>query len=396
MNYSKEHIIKKHKELVSTGRKFSTKVLVNIFRLLMLAILLAGAVGVSVGFGAVTGILEGTPEATEISIAPSGVSTTVYDCDGNVIEKLVGSGSNRIPVSIDQIPEHLKYAFVDIEDERFYSHNGIDVKGILRAASSVLQGDMQGASTITQQLLKNNVFINGGFENSMGELVKRKLQEQYLALELEKIQSKNVILENYLNTINLGSGSYGVQAAAKRYFDKDVSELTISESAVISSITQNPNGSKGYNPIHHPENNQRRRAKVLENMLKNGHLTQEEYDIAVADTEDVYKRIQVVNNQVEEDNSPYTYFVDELISQVLADLQEQKGYTYEQASSLLYSGGLSIYATQDSEIQAICDEETSNPDNYPGKIYYSFDWRWSVQSRWKCRAFIKCGFNLLQ
>ena len=150
---------------------------------------------------------------------------------------------------------------IDIEDERFETHNGIDIKGIFRAAyQTLLAGDVQGASTITQQLLKNNVFEDGGFESSKGALIKRKVQEIYLALQLEENLSKDVILENYLNTINLGSGCYGVQAAAQRYFNKDVSELTVSESAVIAAITQNPTG---YNPIYNAESNAKRRKHIL-------------------------------------------------------------------------------------------------------------------------------------
>ncbi len=378
MDYSKDGIIKKHKALVSTGKRLSTKLVINLFRLLVLAIVLVGAVGVSTGLGLLSGIIAETPEVEEISIAPSGVSTTIYDSTGAEIEKLVASGANRIPVSLDQVPLCLQYAFVDIEDERFFQHNGIDAKGILRAAYQLVSsGDKQGASTITQQLLKNNVFVNGGNEQNMGELLKRKLQEQYLAVELEKVQSKSVILENYLNTINLGSGCYGVQAAAHRYFNKDVSEINISESAVIAAITQNPNGSKGYNPILHPENNAKRREKVLKNMLKHEHITQEEYDAAMADN--VYDRIQTVSVETGDDNTPYSYFVDELISQIIEDLRRQKGYSYEQAQTLLYSGGLNIYATQDPQIQEICDRETSNDANYPGSVYYSFDWKWSVQ-----------------
>lgn len=375
MNYSKNSIIKKHKTLVSARRKLSTKLIINFFRIFVLAILLLGAVGISVGLGMASGILEGTPDVEAISIAPSGVSTTIYDVDGNEIEKLVASGSNRIPVSIDQVPDCLQKAFIGIEDERFYKHNGIDVKGILRSGVEfVLAGKKQGASTITQQLLKNNVFVNGGNESSLGELIKRKIQEQYLAVELEKVQSKTVILENYLNTINLGAGCYGVQAASLRYFNKDVSELNISESAVIAAITQNP---YKYNPITHPEENVKRREDVLDKMKEFNYISQEEYDEAINDN--VYDRIQTVSVETEQNNTPYSYFVDELISQILKDLQEQKGYTYEQASNLLYSGGLNIYSTQDQQIQEICDRQTSNPDNYPDNIYYSFDWRWSVQ-----------------
>lgn len=375
MNFGKNSVAKKHKDLVSTPRKLSTKLTVNIFRVLIFTVLLICIAGGFLGLGMVKSILDGAPDVEDLNIAPVGYSTTVYDSDGNEIEKLTTTGSNRIPVSIDQIPEHLIYAFIDLEDERFYEHNGIDVKGIIRAGFELItSGSKQGASTITQQLLKNNVFEDGGREDNMGSLIKRKIQEQYLALELEKTTSKSIILENYLNTIFLGSNCYGVQAAAQRYFNKDVSELTISESAVIAAITQNP--TKYYNPIYNPENNAKRRQVALDNMLAYGHITEEEYNEAVND--DVYSRIQVISAETAEEE-PYSYFVDELIDQVIEDLMEQKGYTSTQAANALYSGGLSIYSTQDSTIQRICDEELSNPDNYPGSVYYSFDWRWSVQ-----------------
>lgn len=374
MNFGKSNIIKKHKELVSTPKRLKTKFIVNIFKFSIFAvILLIGAVGF-LGLGVVKGIIDGAPEVTTINIAPVGEATKIYDSEGNLIDKLITDGSNRTPVSLEQIPEHLQYAFIDIEDERFETHNGVDVKGMFRAAyQTLVEGDMQGASTITQQLLKNNVFEDGGFETSKGALIKRKIQEIYLAVELEKTMSKDVILENYLNTINLGSGCYGVQAASQRYFNKDVSKLTISESAVIAAITQNP---YGYNPIYFPEENAKRRAHVLEYMLKNGHITQAEYDEAVADN--VYDRIQQTST-ITADNSPYSYFVDELIKQVIEDLQEQKAYTYTQAVNALYSGGLKIYSTQDSTIQQICDEETNDPENYPETVYYSFEWQLSVK-----------------
>lgn len=374
MNFSKESVETKHKNLVSTPRKLSTKFMVNIFRVFIFAIILVCVAGGFLALGMVKSIIDGAPDVEDLSIAPAGYSTVVYDSEGNEIEKLAAIGSNRIPVSIDQIPEHLQYAFIDLEDERFYEHNGIDVKSILRAGVQFLQGSKQGASTLTQQVLKNNVFEDGGREDNMGALIKRKIQEQYLALELEKTTSKSIILENYLNTSYLGSDCYGVQAAALRYFNKDVSELTISESAVIAAITQNP--TKYYNPIYNPENNAKRRKTALDNMLEYGHITQEEYDEAIND--DVYSRIQLISSQ-NADSNPYSYFIDELIDQVIQDLMEEKGYTSTQAANALYSGGLSIYSTQDSAIQKICEEEMSNPDNYPSNVYYSFDWRWSVQ-----------------
>ena len=374
MNFSKESVEKKHKTLVSTPRKLSTKLMVNIFRVFIFSIILVCVAGGFLALGMVKSIIDGAPDVNDLSIAPAGYSTIVYDSDGNEIEKLAAIGSNRIPVSIDQIPTHLQYAFIDLEDERFFDHNGIDIKGIFRAGYQFLQGSKQGASTLTQQLLKNNVFESGGRESNMGALIKRKIQEQYLALELEKTTSKPIILENYLNTIYLGCDCYGVQAAALRYFNKDVSELTISESAVIAAITQNP--TKYYNPVYNPENNARRRKTSLDNMLEFGHITQAEYDEAIND--DVYSRIQLISSEKANAN-PYSYFVDELIDQVIQDLMEEKGYSSTQAANALYSGGLSIYSTQDSSIQKICDEEMSNPDNYPSNVYYSFDWRWSIK-----------------
>lgn len=374
MNFGKEQIVKKHKDLVSKKRRLTTKVVVMLFKALIFLLVLAVGAGGFLGLGVIKGIIDGAPDVESINITPVGEATKIYDSEGNLMDTLITDGSNRVPVSLDKIPEHLQYAFIDIEDERFETHNGVDIKGIFRAAYQTLfAGDIQGASTITQQLLKNNVFEDGGFESSTGALVKRKVQEIYLALQLEENLSKDVILENYLNTINLGSGCYGVQAAAQRYFNKDVSELTLSESAVIAGITQNPSG---YNPIYHPDDNAKRRGRVLNNMLKNGHITQAQYDEAIADN--VYERIQQTS-MVTEDTSPYSYFVDELIKQVLADLQEQKAYTYTQAVNALYSGGLKIYSTQDSEIQKICDEETNNPENYPSDVYYSFEWAYSVK-----------------
>ncbi len=375
MNFSKDSVVKKHKELVSTPRKISTKLSVNIFRVFVFLLLLCCVSGGFLVLGMAKSILDGAPDINDLNIAPVGFSTTIYDSEGNEIEKLTTTGSNRIPVSIDQIPKHLQYAFIDIEDERFEYHNGIDIKGIIRAGFTVLStGKMkQGASTITQQLLKNNVFEDGGRESNKGSLIKRKLQEQYLALELEKVTSKSVILENYLNTIFLGSDCYGVQAAANRYFNKDVSELSISESAVISAITQNP---KKNNPIFYPDENAKRRKTALDNMFEFGHITESEYIEAIND--DVYSRIQNISTETNT-VTPYSYYVDEVIDQVIEDLQTARGYTYTQAVNALYSGGFNIYSSQDSTIQKICDEELSNPANYPNKVYYSFDWRWSVE-----------------
>ncbi|MFI3177058.1 MAG: transglycosylase domain-containing protein, partial [Eubacteriales bacterium] len=274
----------------------------------------------------------------------------------------------------DQIPQDLADAFVAIEDERFYEHNGIDIKGIIRAAASTLESGSlgEGASTITQQLLKNNVFEDWVNEKD-GQKIKRKIQEQYLAIELEKEMEKEEILEIYMNTINLGQGTLGVEAASLRYFNKSAYELTLSECAVIAAITQNPSG---YNPISYPEANATRRLKVLDNMLEQDYITQTEYDVAIAD--DVYTRIQEVNLETE-GTSTYTYFVDALIEQVLDDLKNDLGYNDTQAYNALYSGGLSIFTTQDPTIQAICNDVYSNEDNYSGTTEWYLNYELTIQ-----------------
>ena len=375
MNYGKKGIRKKRKALHATSVKWGRKLTLFITKAILTGIISIVVIGASAGLGVFKGILSSAPDISNIDVSPSGFSTFVYDSEGHELEKLVASNSNRIPVTMEQIPEDLAHAFVAIEDERFYEHNGIDIKGIIRAAAiAVKNRDLsQGASTITQQLLKNNVFENGGAESNLGALFKRKFQEQYLALQLEKTMPKTYILQSYLNTINLGSNCLGVQAASKRYFNKDAKDLNISESAVIAAITQNPSV---FNPVTDPEENAKRRKKVLKNMLKNEHISQAEFDEAMND--DVYSRIQSVNIQTST-NSPYSYFVDALIEDVLTDLQEQKGYSRTQAYNMLYSGGLSIYTTQDATIQSICDAEVNDPANYPVTTKYSVDWAWSVE-----------------
>ncbi len=361
MNYGKRGISKIQKSLTSKGTKLKKMFAVTALKLVLVAVLSAVIIGICLGLGIFKGILSSAPDIDPASVLPQGYATVVYDSKGNVTAKLVAANSNRSYEDMSKIPQYLADAFVAIEDERFYEHNGIDFQGILRAAYQfVLSGgeETQGASTITQQLIKNNIFDNWTNESTF-EKVKRKIQEQYLAMQFEKEMDKEQILEIYMNTINLGQNTLGVKAAASRYFNKETYQLTLSECAVIAAITQNPSK---YNPISHPENNAERRQIVLDKMLEQGYITQDEYDEAVAD--DVYSRIAAVNEE-NDSSSVYTYFVDEVTEQVLNDLMEIKGYNETQAYNLLYSGGLSIYTTQDPDIQAICDEVYADESNYP-------------------------------
>ena len=375
MNYGSRGVRKKQAALNSTSVKWGKKI--GILAVLLILLLLIGlaVMGASAGIGVFRGIIATAPDISNIDVTPSGYSTFVYDSEGNQIAKLVSTDSNRIPVTMSQVPDNLAHAFVAIEDERFYEHNGIDVIGILRAGFTGLSSGnfSQGASTITQQLLKNNVFTDWTSEDSMADKVRRKLQEQYLALELEKVMKKDDILINYMNTINLGQNTLGVQAASLRYFGKDVSTLTLSECAVIAGITQNPSK---YNPISHPDKNAERRSKVLGNMLEQGYVSQTDYDLAMADS--VYERIQKVDSETTDDTIN-SYFVDALTDDVLADLVAA-GYNETQAFTLLYSGGLKIFSTQDPKIQRICDDVFSNEENYPENTKWYLNYELTVQT----------------
>ncbi|HWT76486.1 MAG TPA: transglycosylase domain-containing protein [Mobilitalea sp.] len=378
MDYSKKGIEHKQRYIKSTSRRIVSKTRITLFRLCIVCIVALAIIGSFAGYGFVKGLIDSAPDISQIDVVPQGYTTTVYDKDGNEIEYLVGANSNREYVYLKDLPDYIKYTFISIEDERFYEHKGIDIRGILRAGvTGLASGNFsQGGSTITQQLLKNQVF-NGGREATFLQRVERKIQEQYLAIQLENILDKNTILEYYLNTINLGSGTYGIQTAAQRYFNKDAKDLTLSEAATIAAIAQLPVYN---NPINYPDRNKVRKDDILKKMLEQKHCTQEEYDTAIND--DVYTRIQSVNDQ-KDTTSYYSYFVDELIEQVMNDLQTKLGYTETQASSLIYSGGLDIYTTQDPVIQKICDDVYSDESYFPtmGTSYWELTYALSIQKK---------------
>lgn len=363
MNFSKSETIKKQKHLVSKASKNKEKVKVSLFKGFLVCIVAVVAVGIGAGFGMMNGILDDAPSIDDINVVPEGFQTSIYNQDGELITTLSMIDSNRKYVYYREIPEDLVYAFIAIEDERFMQHNGIDIRGIFRAAYEGVQNGFhfnQGASTITQQLIKNEVFNVGMDEDTFMESLERKVQEQYLAIELEKRLTKEEILEYYLNSIYLGQGCHGVQTASQTYFGKDMSELTISECAVIAAITQNPSG---YDPIVYPENNALRRQRVLDKMLDLEFITEAEYNVACAD--DVYSRVELTHDIAVEERKVNSYFIDATINALNDQLINEYGYTPTEATNAIYAGGLSIYITQDQDIQDICDTVLNDPDNYP-------------------------------
>ena len=362
MDYSRIGVSDKRKELKSVSRRMGSKLLITLFRVFILAVVTVGIIGVVAAFGAFRGILDTTPDVEIVELAVKGYSSQSLFSDGTLAQNFAGNSANRIYVEIDHIPQHVRNAFLAAEDWRFYQHSGIDIRTLFRSGYSLVTSEFEaGGSTITQQLIKNQIF-GGGREKYTLDKVLRKIQEQYIAINLEHVMSKDKILEYYMNMVNLGNNSYGVETAALSYFGKTTEELTISEAAVIAGIPLSPTR---LNPLLHPDENVERRSKILGNMLQYEFITQEEYDEAMADT-GVYDRI--VENSNKDDKVQigiYSYFTDAMLEQFYDDFQNRLGYTRAEAEHMLFYGGLTIYTTQDPEIQGIVDRYYQDENNFP-------------------------------
>ena len=281
-------------------------------------------------------------------------SSTVYDNSGNVLATL-SSGENRIWVDYEDIPEDLEHALVAIEDKRFYTHKGVDWYRTVGAIFSTFLGDGSfGGSTITQQLIKN---LTGDNEVT----VQRKLVEIFRALEFEKKYDKEEIIEWYLNAVYFGEGCNGIYTAAQTYFGKEPGELSLAECASIVGIVNLPTY---YSPFYSVENNKERQKMVLREMYEQGYISYDEYTEAVNE-ELVFTRspTEVATTEI------YSYYVETVIDDVIADLMEARGISYETAQRLLYSGGYQIHTCMDSRIQDIVDAYYEDPSNFP--TYYN-------------------------
>lgn len=293
----------------------------------------------------------------DISVETMNLNYTsiVYYIDENgqeqELEQLFAT-QNRSWADLEDIPKHMRDAAIAIEDERFESHHGVDWYRTTGAAVNFflkLRSDF-GGSTITQQLVKN---LTGDKDPT----VQRKLQEIMRAQYIEKHCSKDDIIELYLNTIYLSQGCYGVRTAAEVYFNKDISELTLAESAAIIGITNLPTY---YDPFINPENNKKRQINILDKMLELKKITKEEYDQARAQ-----ELMFTKEKRKEQITSKQSYFVDQIIEDVISDLMSERGYSYQVAEQMIYSGGLKIYATIDPDIQNTMDSIFKDSSNFP-------------------------------
>lgn len=338
----------------SKNKRRKKKNLKGLTLALLAVICVFAIIGIGLVGGSLFGFVEGT-ELLEIDNMRLNLTTFVYAEDsstGEMVEvEQLYDDENRIWVSSSKIPENLKNAFISIEDERFYSHCGFDIKRLTGAVIQYITNkgkSSYGGSTITQQLIKN---ITKDDDYS----VKRKIQEIYRAYNLERQLSKDEILEYYLNTIYLSRKCNGVASAAQTYFGKDVSKLSLAECATIAGITQFPSK---YDPISNPENNKQRQLVILKKMYELGHITKAEYEDA---------KVEELKFAITKD-TPTTniqsYYTDAAIEQIVNDLVAKYNYTKEYASKILYNGGLKIYLSMDTSIQEKLDEIYQDDSNF--------------------------------
>ena len=313
-----------------------------------------------VAAGYVFAIIKTTAPLDVDAVLSLNQPSSLYDKDGVFMDNL-HTDEERYVIDSSKMPATLKNAFVSIEDERFYSHKGIDVQRIAGAAlldvKKILTGQkgLHGASTLTQQLLKNTILTND-------VSIERKVKEMYLAINLEKRLTKDQILTAYLNTIPLGGNVYGVEAASLLYFSKNTSDLSLIECAYLAGITQAPSYYSAYNEnnVKDPTPYINRTLTVLGKMYEEQYITESEYNKAV---NDVKNGGLVFKSSKQDYKLNYEWFVYPAVSQVKEDLKEKYKYSDEEVSKLMVNGGLKIYTTMDRELQDYTQETLNNYNN---------------------------------
>lgn len=341
---------------VQKGKKKKKKFNWKIFRICLFVFIALCIIGAGIVIGVVTGVIDKTDSIGLDELQLLKLTSFVYDKDGELIGSLYDS-QNRVTVKYENIPQDLVDAIISIEDERFFKHNGVDIKRTTGAIFTyVLNGGKSsfGGSTITQQLVKN---VTSDKEASWT----RKIREWYRAISLESKMTKEQIFESYVNTIYLGDGSYGVEVASQNYFGKSVKEINLPEAATLAAIIQSPESTNPYRSDEAKERLLNRKDLVLKQMLKLGKINKEEYEEALK-YEIAFKKEKV---DVADDNIN-SYFVDAVIEQVIADLKEEKNVERGVAIKMLYGDGLKIYTTMDSKVQSAIDDAYNNP-----KLFYT-------------------------
>ena len=377
MHYGKRKIEERQLLLRSKARRVHSFFKVMALRLLLIVSVIGVAAFFSGAYGALKGIISKAPSLTTIDKLPEDNHSIIYYSDGQTVANIV---SDKFPTSkyvlYKNISENIINAFIALEDPDYYKHQGINVRSLFNNNKlDFFSSDDEENYTLTQKLLKYRIFPE--YSNARYSFMQEKLQESYLAIRLEKNTSKEKIIEYYLNSLDVGD-SHGIYSACSYYFQKEPSEVSLSEACVLAPAMLDPSNA---DPVYCNASNRQLRQTLLSRMLLLEFITRDQYDEAVADTDDVYKRISV-NTESRSD-----YFSEALREQVLSDLIA-KGYSSYEASALFYNGGLTIYSTQDKDIQLILSNEFLNTDNFPqvgdGSWYeLSADWELTVSTLYR-------------
>ena len=341
---------------------FLLSVLMTTIRMLFVLVLLIGVSGTGLIMGMAKAYVDTAPVLDLSQFDQQSQTSFIYDRYGNLITDFKGS-ENRIYATLDEMPEMLQNAFIAIEDTRFREHNGVDVKRIVGAFvyNFTGSGSTQGGSTITQQLIKQTILTSE-------QTYKRKIQEAYLALQLETVYTKDQILEEYLNVIYLGNSSYGVKVAAQDYFGKELSELTIRECAMLAGLNKNP---YGYNPRLNyytrdkADVTDKRTNDVLAAMYTGGYITEAQYNAALAERVNVLETSPLASKMY--DNAYYVeYAIYDVTTHMLRMYNlEDNTSNRNKMEQQLRTGGYHIYTAMDPELQTIAEQTLHDWDNYP-------------------------------
>jgi penicillin-binding protein 1A len=354
----------------NTNKKQKKKKGWKVFRIIMLSLLSLSILAGVAGIGVALAIVKTSPPLDVKAILTLNEPSTIYDKDQKYMDD-VNTDEKRAIISIKDLPAYLPKAFVSIEDERFEKHKGIDIKRILGViyidVVSIFKGNpvMQGASTITQQVVRNTMLTNIMTEKTFLESATRKIREMYLALELEKQLSKEQILEAYMNTIPFGSTVHGVQAAATYYFNKPIKDLTIAQAAYLAGVPQAPGRFNAHldSAKKNPTPYLTRTKLVLNAMHKTNAITEEQYNTAL---EDLSPEKLAFNKPASSSTNRlnYEWFSLPAIEQVKKDLQAQYKYSESEINNLLMYGGLKVYTTMDRALQDAAQAVINENKNY--------------------------------
>jgi len=342
----------------------------KIMKFIIIAVFIAVLIGGAYATKIILGIAQEAPEVNLKKFLALNTPSVMMDMDGVQMD-IIHTDEVRFPVALSEMGQTIQDAFLSIEDERFYKHKGVDYRRTISVTAKDLIGritgnrDLQGGSTLTQQIIKNTFLTKD-------QVVTRKIKEIYMALQAEELLTKDQILETYLNSIFLGGKANGVEAAARQYFGKSVKDLTVIEAAYIAGTTQSPSNYYAFSEssMANPSKYINRTKLVLSAMLKNEKITQLDFDAYInkLDTEGIVFSRQVIIS----DTYNYEYFTRPVLDQVRSDLKELKGYTDEEVNELIAYGGLTIYSTMDRGDQEYAQSILNDFNNINAQYVYEY------------------------